>query len=258
MDNSPIREAKRQWLNTVVKDLGVSQREVADRLELPYANFNAMLNGHRAVSDDTVDLVHQRLGVALPLSGYSLSGQRSLTMPIAVTVDQHGEENIVCVDVKARAGYIEGLGDPVYLSKLPSYRLPYLGQGTFRDFTIQGFSMYNPDTGQIRDKSHVIARWITAEEIRSSRVHVVVTESDVLIKRVYPEDGTLRLRSDNPDRMSYPDIVVELNEVREVWYVEQFLSANIPPRSTHDEMEEMRTELDQLRRSLHNLEGKIS
>ena len=83
MDNSPIREAKRQWLNTVVKDLGVSQREVADRLELPYANFNAMLNGHRAVSDDTVDLVHQRLGVALPLSGYSLSGQRSLTMPIA-------------------------------------------------------------------------------------------------------------------------------------------------------------------------------
>lgn len=178
------------------------------------------------------------------------------TLPIAVTVDRDGNENIVCVEARAKAGYVNGLGDPAYLTKLPAYRLPYLGIGTFRDFQVDGFSMFNPETGQIMPNSHVISKSISYDEIRSSRVHVVVTTNDLLIKRVYPEDGTLRLRSDNPDKIAYPDIEVRQEDIRELWYVERLITASIPPRSSTDELQELRGEMDTMRRQLHELQQK--
>lgn len=216
-----------------------------------------MLQGQRTVSDDTVDLIHRTLGVALPISEYAQKSTSPSGMPLAVTVDRDGEENIVCVEAKAKAGYVNGLGDPVYLSKLPAYRLPYLSSGTFRDFAVDGYSMFNPETGQIAPNAHVVARFITHQEIRSSRVHVVVTDSDILIKRVYPEDHHLRLTSDNPDKIAFPDIEVPLAMVREVWYVERLISASIPPRSSHDEVESLRSELDAFRKALSLLERKV-
>lgn len=260
METSPIREAKRLWLEAVVKDLGGNQRQIAARLEIPYANFNGMVRGHRAVSDDTVDLIHQRLGVALPLSGYPFTTAEPSPkyggLPLAVTVDRDGEENIVCVEGTAKAGYTNGLGDPTYLQTLPAYRLPYLGMGTFRDFSVEGFSMYNPETGQIMQGSHVICRSIDFNALRSSRVHVVVTANDVLVKRIYPEDGHLRLRSDNPDKLAFPDIVLPNEEVRELWYVERLVSASIPPRSSTDEMEEMRRQIEMLQQAVQGLAGR--
>lgn len=259
---SPIREAKRQWLAAVVDRFGGNQRDVAARLDIPYTNFNSMVRGGRAVSDDTIDHIHRTLAVPLPFIGEptakNLAADPSVGygLPRAVTVDQVGNENIVVVEAKAKAGYVNGMGDPEYLKRLPAYRLPYLPMGTFRDFTVDGFSMYNPDTGQIMQGSHVIARSVGLAGVRAARVHVIVTDQDVLIKRTYPEDGMWRLRSDNPDKIAYPDIELPAEVIREVWYVEQLLTASIPPRSATDEMEEMRGELDLLRKAINTLQGK--
>lgn len=62
-----------------------------------------MLQGQRTVSDDTVDLIHRTLGVALPISEYAQKSAAPSGMPLAVTVDRDGEENIVCVEAKAKA-----------------------------------------------------------------------------------------------------------------------------------------------------------
>jgi hypothetical protein len=242
-------------LETVVKDHGNNQRQFASELGIDYTNLNGMIRGSRAVSDDTVDLVHRKLGVALPVSGYAAKANPPSGMPMAVTVDMDGNENIVVVEAKAKAGYVNGLGDPSYLKKLPAYRLPYLSSGTYRDFTVDGFSMFNTETGQIMQGAHVIARSIEHNAVRSSRVHVVVTAHDVLIKRVYPEDGRWKLRSDNQDKIAYPDIDLPIEAVKEIWYVEQLITASIPPRSSTDEMEEMRGELDHLRRAVHQLQS---
>jgi hypothetical protein len=52
-----MRELKRQWLVRVIDESSLSQRDVAYKLGLSDGVLSGMLNGHRAVSDDTVDQV---------------------------------------------------------------------------------------------------------------------------------------------------------------------------------------------------------
>ena len=65
-----------------------------------------------------------------------------LRMPRVVTVDSDGNENLVLVPVRARAGYLSGYGDPEFVATLPAYRIPGLHNGTFRLFETEGLSMY--------------------------------------------------------------------------------------------------------------------
>lgn len=249
-----IRAVKNAWLRQVMDTSGLTQKAFADKLGMRDDQLGHVAGDRRPVSDQFIDRVCRKFKVSFPLDQPTLYHP---VIPRAVTVDRDGRENVVVVETRAKAGYLGGMGDPEYLGKLPAYRLPYLGMGTFRDFTVEGFSMFNPETGQIMDGSHVIARSIDLEGLRSAHVHVVVTTDDLLIKRIYREGDTLRLKSDNPDKIAYPDITLRLADVNELWYVERLVTTSIPPRSTTDEMEEMRRALDQMRKELDTIkQGK--
>lgn len=152
-------------------------------------------------------------------------------MPLVVTVDTEGNENVVLVPVRARAGYLNGYADPSFIEKLPAYRLPGLNNGTFRLFEVEGLSMYPTMHGG----DLVIGQNVEQlQDIRDDRVHVVVTKNDgVVVKRVLNrirKDGKLILKSDNyKDRDMYPSIVCDPDEILEVWYVIGFISRQMRP-----------------------------
>lgn len=143
-----------------------------------------------------------------------------LRMPKVITVDSQGKENVVLVPVKARAGYLNGYGDPKFIEKLPAYRLPWINNGTHRIFEVEGMSMHDtlyPGDGVIcsfvEDFSH----------IRDGYVYTVITRNEgVVIKRVLNRinsDGKLILKSDNyRDRSLYPNIVIEPDDILELWF----------------------------------------
>jgi transcriptional regulator with XRE-family HTH domain len=147
-------------------------------------------------------------------------------VPKIVTVDSAGNDNVVLVPVRARAGYLAGYEDPEFIQTLPSYRLPGLSAGTFRMFEVFGHSMIPT----FHESDIMITRYVdNLLEIRDDRIYVVVTKRDgVVVKRVVnrvQRDGVLILNSDNQRHAGeYPPIIVNPEEVLEVWYAYAYMS----------------------------------
>lgn len=147
-------------------------------------------------------------------------------MPKLVTVDSAGNDNIVLVPLRARAGYLAGFEDPEFIQTLPSYRLPGLAHGTFRMFEVYGQSM----VPTFHESDMIICRYVeNLLEIRDDRVYVVVTHREgVVVKRVVnrvQKDGKLILNSDNKRHSGeYPPIVLGPEEILEVWHAVAYMS----------------------------------
>lgn len=165
---------------------------------------------------------------------------------LIITVDSRGDENVLYVPVKARAGYLNGYADPEFIQTLPAYRLPGLNNGSFRLFEVEGLSMYNTlNSGDLVIGSNVEQLRL----IRDDRVHVVVTQSHgIVVKRVLnriDKERKLILKSDNfKDRDLYPPIVVDPEDVLEVWYVTGFISRQLrPPGEIYNRVSDLEARL---------------
>jgi len=148
------------------------------------------------------------------------SGQKIILTPQYITVDSEGEENILHVSARAAAGYLRGFADPVYLGKLPSFRLPGLTDATYRSFTVDGDSMYPT----LKSGQMVIGRWVERlDYIREDRVHILVTKSDgIVIKRLLnrvERYNKIIAKSDaTNDRGLYKNIEIAPEDILEIWY----------------------------------------
>jgi transcriptional regulator with XRE-family HTH domain/signal peptidase I len=157
----------------------------------------------------------------------------NIRMPQVITIDTQGNENVVLVPVRARAGYLNGYGDPKFIEKLPAYRLPGLNNGSFRLFEVEGLSMHPT----LHGGDLVIGQNIEQlQDVRDDRVYVVVTkEQGVVVKRCLnrlQKDGKLILKSDNyKDRDLYPPIVCNPEDILEIWYATGFISRQMRPPS---------------------------
>jgi transcriptional regulator with XRE-family HTH domain/signal peptidase I len=152
-------------------------------------------------------------------------------MPQVVTVDSQGNENVILIQCKARAGYLNGYSDPSFIEKLPAYRLPGLNNGSYRLFEVDGLSMYPT----LHGGDLIIGQNVEQlQDVRDDRIHVVVTKNEgVVVKRVLnriSKDGKLILKSDNhKDRDMYPPIICDPGDVLEIWYAIGFISRQMRP-----------------------------
>ncbi len=212
----------------------ISQQELADMLNVgrsAIANYETGFAnpGHKVLLDivrifdiSLDDFLHQDLSRPIPAAwpeGYR---------PVVVTVDEAGDDNIVMVDTKAAAGYPTRILEPEYYKELPAFKLPGTDyrNGTFRCFQVEGDSM----TDTLQNGDSVIGRFCDNHfrDVRQGYIHVVVTADQVLVKRVISHadaDHTLVLLSDND---AYPPIEVDIDEVKEIWYVKSKLSTYMP------------------------------
>ena len=141
------------------------------------------------------------------------------------------EAGLIFVPVAAQAGYSRKYMDPVYIDKLDRVFIPglkYKGDN-FRYFEVEGDSMYPT----LEEGMHVMAQKMEPEDwknISNYYIHVIVTLSRVLIKRLYKkDDDTLVLISDNED--PYPQEKIKLEDIKELWLVKRKLDWRMtPPR----------------------------
>ena len=140
---------------------------------------------------------------------------------LTIVTDVHNEERIVHVPVPAQAGYVSELADPVFYSELPTYSLPdfRFSQGTHRSFDVSGDSMEPVlEDGDIVVCSYLEpSQWIHG--IKDDHVYVLVTSTDVVVKRVknlIRQKRSLQLISDNE---SYRPYHLPVENIREVWFV---------------------------------------
>lgn len=155
-------------------------------------------------------------------------------MPAVITVSEEdkGKENIDIVPTKLAAGYVGGgYADPAFVRELPKFRLPFLNNGTFRCFGIEGYSMENG----IRDNDFFVGRFLdNIRDFGEGKIHaLIIPELDTfLLKRAFrhPLDSNmLILRSDNNDIVNtYPDIHIHIRYIAEMWSYASIISFKEP------------------------------
>jgi len=148
-------------------------------------------------------------------------------MPRIITVDQGGNDNIIYVPVKARAGYLNGYGDTEFMETLPTFRLPGLNNATFRMFEVEGPSM----APNVLNGDRIIGEWVDSlEKVRDNRVYVIVHKGGVAVKRVInrlAERGKIYLKSDTiAHRHEFPTVEVDPEDIMEIWYGRMKISSD--------------------------------
>lgn len=144
-------------------------------------------------------------------------------VPQVVTVDAEGNENIPLVRSRVAAGYVGGLSEPEFVSSLPAYRLPGLNNATFRMFEVSGNSMLPT----LHPLDIVIGEFVEDfRDIRNDRVYIIITHEDLVVKRCIRYEDKLIAKSDNKNQ-GYEDIIFELQDVQEIWYVKRRLTGQL-------------------------------
>jgi transcriptional regulator with XRE-family HTH domain/signal peptidase I len=207
-------------------------------------NENLVNDSHSVTSDKNQD------DMPVSVVGSTLYPYRRFQAPKIITMDSQGEENIIYVPVKARAGYMSGYGDPLFIQSLSAYRLPGYTNGTYRIFEVEGHSMFPT----LQDADRVIARWADISEVRDDRVYVLVTRfQGVLIKRLINRyhEGKIIVKSDNNQTGEFPTIVLDVEDVAEIWYVVERWTRQLPgPGEIYKRLVNIEAELAMLKQKM--------
>jgi len=171
-------------------------------------------------------------------------------IPRIITVDNSGNDNIIYVPVKARAGYLNGYGDAEFMETLPTFRLPGLNNATYRMFEVEGPSM----APNVLHGDRIIGEWIDElEKIRDNRVYVVVHKGGVAVKRVInrlKERGKLYLKSDTiAHRHEFPTLEIDPEDVKEVWYGRMKISSDFSePAEVYHRLADLEMDVMEMKR----------
>jgi transcriptional regulator with XRE-family HTH domain/signal peptidase I len=213
-------------------------------------NENLVNDSHIVTSDKNQLLPPVDDDRPVSVVGNTLFPYRRFQAPKIITVDSQGEENIIYVPVKARAGYMSGYSDPLFIQSLSAYRLPGYTNGTYRIFEVEGHSMFPT----LQDADRVIARWADISEVRDDRVYVLVTRHQgVLIKRLINRyhEGKIIVKSDNNQTGEFPSIVFDVDEVAEIWYVVERWTRQLPgPGEIYKRLVNIEAELAMLKQKM--------
>ena len=233
------------------KQKGLTQQGFATAIGIKRSSLGAYEEGRARPSYDTIQSISRKFnisidrlltedltqtadnsvfGASLPQNTSNVPNTATPSTPdiegnrlriLSITVDDKNKENIELVPDKARAGYLEGYEDPQYIKTLPRFNLPFLNQGTYRAFEIQGDSMMPLQPGSIVVGEYT-ENW---KDIKDNDTYVVVSQNDgIVYKRVknnIKNNKTLTLRSDNVD---YPAYTINIDDVVEVWKAKVFIS----------------------------------
>jgi len=168
-------------------------------------------------------------------------------MPKVITVSEFQSENIVLVNQKAAAGYPHNIHDTGWYQQLPAFAipLPEFRNATYRGFQVEGDSMLP----NIRPNEWVIGRAVASiADISDNRVCVIVLQDSVLVKKIKKlSNQQLQLISYNVD---YPDIVVGLRQVQELWQVTSKISFGIEENSNSYLLKELQASMQELKSQL--------
>jgi len=145
---------------------------------------------------------------------------------LASTVNEHNQENIELVPVKAQAGYTNGFSDPEYISELQVFQLPFLsGEKKYRTFQLQGDSML-----PIPEKAWVTGEYVVNwKELKTGEACVVLTMDEGIVFKIIEnrieEEGNVILYSLNP---LYEPYEIHVSGIKEIWRFTHFISHEIP------------------------------
>ncbi|MTG97229.1 MULTISPECIES: XRE family transcriptional regulator [Myroides] len=239
----------------------MSQQKVADELVITRARYSKYEEGASEpplevllrisrffhVSVDLMISVDLR---KVPMQDLLKLEDNRILLPIMVD-STTGNNYIEIIPHKARAGYLTGYADPEFIQNLEQISLPFLREGKYRAFPIEGDSMPPHQEG-----SFIIGSYIERlSDVRDGRTYIVITANEgVVYKRVYRiDEETFELHSDNT---FYEPYTVKAYDIIEIWeYACSIATQEFKP----EDLEEPDTKamFKEIRYMLHNIASHV-
>ena len=172
---------------------------------------------------------------------------------LPITVDKQGKDNVEVVGHKAKAGYLNGYSDPEFIEELEQMRIPFLKQGKFRAFPIEGDSMPPHGNG-----TFIVAKYLDRlSDIQEGKTYIILSKDDgVVYKRITKRNkkiNSLTLNSDNPAYLPYE---IKIQSILEIWEyaISMHLKEFTPNTPKNENIPEL---LKQLQYSINSLHEKM-
>jgi hypothetical protein len=230
-----------------------SSRQFALSLDYLPQSLSEILKGRR---DVTIELLRKAIATYKMNPVYIMTGDGPMFMTeetnqsfrVLTTIQTPNEDElIVHVPLPAQSVYASELGDPSFVQDLPTYSLPDYKYkvGTHRSFDVPGDSMEPTLFEGDKVVCSFLEPTLWESGIKDNYAYIIVTRSDVAIRRVrnfISENKELELFADNNFYESYR---VSLSDLREIWYVRARITPFLPSpqniqRYVQDEMKELK------------------
>lgn len=229
-------QAKR--FKQIREELGLTQSQFAADLGMKSTTAE-IERGRIRITGMVVTALLEKYSIN-PLWLYGKSNRKILNpkgddvIPQMISVDNHGNENILLVSQKASAGYGSNLHDSNYYKELPAFTFPLAEyrNSTFRGFQVSGDSMIP----FVYSKDWVIAEAVEhIDHIKDGDVCIIVEKDSLRLKQVYKRETEFELVSLNPE---YPPVFVDRESVLELWKFHSKISTsrNIHQYNTLDKI----------------------
>ncbi|HLN95529.1 MAG TPA: helix-turn-helix domain-containing protein [Flavobacterium sp.] len=167
---------------------------------------------------------------------------------LPITVDTSGNDTIEIIPYRARAGYTTGYADPEFIENLQRISLPFLTNGKFRAFPVEGDSM-----PPHREGSFIIGKYVeNLGDVRDGKTYIVLTRNDGIVYKRLNRNGknSLMLHSDNAVYRPYE---IKASEILEIWEFACSLSTkeaepeDLSNENIRDILQELRKDIRRLK-----------
>ena len=236
-----LRSSRSLTQQAVADSLSITRARLLkyeDGTSQPPIELLRKISNYYHVSIDILVSVDMR---KIPMGELLKLGDNRILLPISV--DAHGENMIEIIPHRAQAGYLSGYADPEFIESLQHISLPFLKNGKFRAFPVQGDSMPPHKEG-----SFIVGRYVEKlGEVRDGKTYILLTRTGgIVYKRLNKNGRNLTLQSDNS---AYSPYEVKASEVLEIWEyacsiaTKEFLPDDLGVVNLKDMLREMRADI---------------
>ncbi|AKK71312.1 XRE family transcriptional regulator [Chryseobacterium gallinarum] len=130
---------------------------------------------------------------------------------LPIKTDHRGENKIEVVPYKASMGYLAGHADPEYIDSLQTMSLPFLHNGKYRAFPVEGDSM-----PPYKDGTYIIGKYVESiTDMKTGKTYLLMTRTGFVFKRLDKiNQNSITVKSDNT---FYDNYDILFTDLREAW-----------------------------------------
>lgn len=222
------------WL--IFERIAESRRDLAEKMGYSESSLSQILNSKVSLSGRFIKkLANMNDQISID---WIEKGEGEMLKPtivneaISKTIDEFVQ--VPLVPIRAKAGYLVGYGDDVYIQTLPT--VPVITDRTFhgkyRCFEVEGDSMDDGSRNAICDRDIILGREV-GRQLWTCKLHykdwlfVIVHQDGILIKQIVAHDverGIITCHSLNP--LYGDDFEIRLDEVAELYNVIKIVDRN--------------------------------
>lgn len=215
-----------------------TQEDLAKKLDFKRTSVTKALNDTDGyLTDSFIEKFYNRFSDIFNES-WLVKGEGSMLKSENIKKEEVREIDPEYIEVEliskyAYAGYLTGYGDMEYLEMLPKVKVivDKTIHGNYKCFEVKGDSMVDGSFESWLDGDIVLGREVK-RELWLPKLHInkcdfiIVHKEGILLKRIISQDnnnGTITIHSLNPDKSTYPDEEIYLNDVMQIFSTVQLV-----------------------------------